>query len=152
MIESLPLLAADGRAELWAALHKTTPFHLAECERHCLVSLALSADDDVAAHLLLKKVRLARVVASRSLPASIARLNSRVDYRHGPTAARGVRLCHPSALAECADRASVAGLLGAGLIGMSSGQSVLWPTADGRLEPLDVIQVENEGGGGYDGR
>ena len=151
MLESLPLLAADGRAELWAALHKTTPFLLAECERHCLVSLALSADDDVAAHLLLKKVKLARMVASWALPRSIVRLNSRVDYRHGAGPARAVRLCHPSALAEPDEDASVAGLLGAGLIGLEEGQAVLWPGRDGRLRSLAIIHVRNDGGDEYAG-
>lgn len=141
MLESVAL-AAHGQAELWAALHKDASFRLAECERHCLIALALSADDDVAAHLLLKKVKLARIVARRALPSDVARLDSRVAYRHGGEAAGEVRLCHPSAV-EC-EGVDVAGLLGAGLIGLAAGQSVLWPSSDGRLATLEVLAVENE--------
>lgn len=141
MLESVAL-AAHGQAELWAALHKDTAFQLAECERHCLVALALSADDDVAAHLLLKKVKLARIVARGALPPDVARLDSRVAYRHGGVAAGQVRLCYPSAIEG--EGVDVAGLLGAGLIGLEAGQSVLWPGADGRLAALEVLAVENE--------
>ena len=141
MLES-GAVAAHGQAELWAALHKETVFHFAECERHCLIALALSADDDVAAHLLLKKVKLARIVARPALPRDVVRLDSRVAYRHGRGASGEARLCHPSAIE--ADGVDVAGLLGAGLIGLAAGQSVLWPGADGRLATLEVLAVENE--------
>jgi regulator of nucleoside diphosphate kinase len=141
MLESVAV-AAHGQAELWAALHKETEFHFAECERHCLIALALSADDDVAAHLLLKKMKLARIVARPALPRGVVRLDSRVAYRHGRAAAGQVRLCHPSAI-ECGG-VDVAGLLGAGLIGLEAGQSVLWPGADGRLATLEVLAVEND--------
>ncbi|HEU4967989.1 hypothetical protein [Sphingomonas sp.] len=146
MLESLSL-AAHGQAELWAALHKEAPFRLAECERHCLIALALSADDDVAAHLLLKKVKLARISDRSELPRDVVRLSSRVTYRHGGEAAAQVRLCHPSSI-DC-EGVDVASLLGAGLVGLESGQSVLWPGADGRLATLEVLAVEN---GDSDGR
>jgi regulator of nucleoside diphosphate kinase len=146
MLESVAL-AAHGQAELWAALHKETPFHLAQCERHCLIALALSADDDVAAHLLLKKVKLARVVARSTLPPAVVRLDSQVAYRHGGGAAGRVRLCHPSAIG--CEGLDVASLLGAGLIGLTAGQAVLWPGRDGRLATLEVLAVEN---GEPDGR
>ncbi|GAO38412.1 hypothetical protein SCH01S_15_00370 [Sphingomonas changbaiensis NBRC 104936] len=138
MLESVAL-AAHGQAELWAALHKDAAFHLAACERHCLIALALSADDDVAAHLLLKKVKLARIVARRALPPDVARLDSRVAYRLGGQQAGEVRLCRPPAV-ECGG-VDVAGLLGAGLIGLAAGQSVLWPGSDGRLATLEVLSV-----------
>ena len=138
MLESVAL-AAHGQAELWAALHKDTVFHLAECERHCLIAVALSADDEVAAHLLLKKVKLARVVARPALPRDAVRLDSRVAYRHGGGAAGRVRLCHPSGAGR--GDVHVATLLGAGLIGLRAGQSVLWPGLVGRLASLEVLSV-----------
>jgi regulator of nucleoside diphosphate kinase len=140
MLESV-VLAAHGQAELWAALHKEIPLHFAECERHCLIALALSTNDDVAAHLLLKKVKLARIVARRALPPDVVRLDSRVAYRHGRGVAGRVRLCHPSAIEG--EGVDVASLLGAGLVGLETGQSVLWPGADGRLARLEVLAVEN---------
>jgi regulator of nucleoside diphosphate kinase len=146
MLESVAL-AAEGQAELWAALHRDTPFRLAECERHCLVALAVSAEDDVAAHLLLRKVKLARVVARPALSPDVARLESRVAYRHGGGTPATVRLCHPSAIG--CEGLDVASLLGAGLIGLESGQAVLWPGDDGRLATLEVLAVEN---GDSDGR
>jgi transcription elongation GreA/GreB family factor len=38
----------------------------------------------------------------------------------------------------------VAGRLGAGLIGLEAGQSVLWPGPAGRLSPLEVLAVASE--------
>jgi regulator of nucleoside diphosphate kinase len=137
MLESV-VLAAHGQAELWAALHKDAPFHLAECERHCLIALALSAEDDVAAHLLLKKVKLARVMARSALPSAVVRLGSLVAYQHGGAAGEA-RLCHPSAIG--CEGLDVASLLGAGLIGLEAGQAVFWPGEDGRLATLEVLAV-----------
>jgi regulator of nucleoside diphosphate kinase len=140
MLDSVAL-TVEGQAELWAALHRDTLFRLAECERHCLVALALAADDDIAAHLLLRKMKMARVVAGPALSPDVARLESRVAYRQDGGAPATVRLCHPSAIG--CEGLDVASLLGAGLIGLESGQTVLWPGEDGRLATLEVLAVEN---------
>ena len=39
-------------------------------------------------------------------------------------------------------RISILSLVGAGLIGLSQGQSIDWPTQDGRLRRLTVLRVE----------
>ena len=144
MLGNLPPIVAQGQAELWAVLHKATPFRLAECERHCLIMLALAAEDEVSAHFLLKKVKLARVFSAASLPVTVARMNSRVDYRQDGGPARRVLLRHPPALTTHDGGASVAGRLGAGLIGLEVGQSALWPDPAGRLSPLEILAVESE--------
>ena len=143
-------ITGHGQVELWAALHSDTPFRLTECERHCLIVVALAADWALAAHLLLSKVRLGAVLDASGLPLGVARLDSLVAYRHGTGGEGEARLCHPSATVETGGNpASVAGLLGVGLIGLEAGQTVLWPGADGRLKPLEILSVDN---GERDGR
>jgi regulator of nucleoside diphosphate kinase len=41
-----------------------------------------------------------------------------------------------------ARRISILSLVGAGLIGLSQGQTIDWPTQDGRLRRLAVLRVE----------
>ena len=143
MLEMVQPVVAEGMAELWAALHKATPLMLAESELHYLKALALSHDDEEMSHLLLKKLRLARVACAATLPASVVRLNSYVDYRHGGGEPCFAQLRHPSAPDMPAYGLSIASRLGVGLLGLEAGQSVLWPDGEERLTALEVLRVEN---------
>ena len=51
-------------ADEWASLHRTALFTVHECELHYLSTTALSAADDLVAHLLLKKLKLAKKVSN----------------------------------------------------------------------------------------
>lgn len=133
--------SAEGLSGTWAVLHNDAKFLIRESELHCLRSIALGASDDLVSHLLLKKLRLARIVRDSISPLSLVSMNSRVDFSLGGQPVRSCRLVHPSALGP-KDAVGIDSLEGAGLIGLEAGQTILWPDHEGGdLRPLNVIAV-----------
>jgi regulator of nucleoside diphosphate kinase len=68
-------------------------------------------------------------------------MNSFVEYSVDGGPKRFCQLVHPSPLTPSYGL-SVATLEGAGLIGMRSGQTMLWPNLQGSLRDLQVLKVE----------
>ena len=130
---------AGSLADEWASLHRLARFAVHDCELHYLSSTALSAADDLVAHLLLKKLKLAAKLDHDSA-APVVRMNSVVEYRQGDPAIRWGRLVHPSARVQ--HGISICSLLGAGLVGLSEGQSILWPEEAGVFRPLTIVRID----------
>ena len=138
----LKLSFAESVGEIWSALHRHLEIAISRDEVHYLRSLALALDDDLVSHLLLKKLRLARILAPADLPPDIVRMNSYFELAHDG-GERGFRqLVHPAPHSP-AYGLSVGSLLGAGALGLRAGQSILWPGEDGELRDLHVAHVEN---------
>ena len=125
-------------ARRWAALNQTSPITLDDGEIHYLTAMALAADDDLVAHMLLTKLRIAARVADGGSRA--ARLNSLVEYEDGGVV-QLARLMHPTAAREAVHGVSVTSLIGAGLIGLGEGQSITWPDERGTCRQLNVLRV-----------
>ena len=131
---------ADLLTRRWANLHRSCPFAVHDCEVHYLTAMALGASDDLAAQLLLRKLRMSRrldVDADRR----VVRMNSLVEFVDGCGFTRLARLTHPWALGTPHRDVSVTSLLGAGLFGLAEGQVILWPDRTGELHPLKVISI-----------
>ena len=78
----------------------------------------------------------------RVLIAGAGALGSLVTFTDGGTGvARSVRLVLPAEADISQGRVSILSLVGAGLIGLRAGQSIEWPTQDGRLRRLTVTEV-----------
>jgi regulator of nucleoside diphosphate kinase len=131
---------AGSLADEWASLHRQAPFAVHDCELHYLSTTALSAADDLVAHLLLKKLKLAKKLDKDSA-GPIVRMNSVVEYRIGRDASCSGRLVHPSAPIPKSHGISICSLLGAGLVGLGEGQTILWPDEAGRFCPLSIIRI-----------
>lgn len=144
MLAALQSSTAESLTELWAALHKTVRITVHDSEVHYLTAMALAADDDLVAHMLLKKLRIAERAMGDDADRGIVRMNSYVEFSHGGEGKRFCQLVHPSAPDMPSYGLGVTSLTGAGLIGLSAGQSILWPGgADGELSDLNVVHVEN---------
>lgn len=141
MLAALQPSMTESLTLLWATLHKAAPIAVHDCEVHYLTAMALAADDDRVAHLLLKKLKLARRATDED--GGIVRMNSYVAFRHGGGEERFCQIVHPSAPDMPAYGLAITSLAGAGLIGLSAGQSILWPGEDDCLGELTVVQVEN---------
>ena len=72
----LKLSFAESVGGTWSTLHRHLEIAISRDEVHYLRSLALALDDDLVSHLLLKKLRLARILAASDLPPHIVRMNS----------------------------------------------------------------------------
>jgi regulator of nucleoside diphosphate kinase len=136
----------DGLAEslsaVWSALHRGTELMIQEKEVHLLKLLALAADDEFVSHLLLRKLRIARIASEAAVPNSLVSMNSFCEFSLGGGRVRFCQLVRPSPYAPNYGL-SILSLSGAGLLGLRAGQTILWPNEAGELRDLHVARVEN---------
>ena len=95
------------------------------------------------ARLLMEEADRAEVVPVDERPADIVAVGSRVAFRDTATGdSRQVRIVAPGEADIAQGRISVLSLVGAGLLGLAQGQSIDWPTQDGRVRRLTVERVD----------
>lgn len=127
-----------------AAAHRP-PVVLSEADHEKLVALTgvMTRRNPLLSRLLLEETDRAEVVPAAELPAGTVALNSTVEFHDTATGeTRRVRIVLPGEADIAAARVSILSLVGAGLIGLSEGQGIEWPTQDGRLRRLTVRRVE----------
>lgn len=123
---------------IWTALHKDLEVVMDAAEARYLNGVLLGLDDELVAHLLAAKLAMSRPPGADRGQA-VAHRGSLVAY-----AVRGrelqTRLVHGSSAGV--GRLGVATRFGTALLGLRAGQSVLWPTALGRLVEVRILAVE----------
>lgn len=135
------LMMAESLAELCFAANGGIEARISENELHYLRTIAVAHDDDVISCLLLKKLARAKVCSPSLLAPDTVVMNSFVEFTMSDGDASFGQLVWPSR--DLPYGISVTSPLGAGLIGLRSGQTVLWPAEGGGLHPLQVMRVEN---------
>jgi regulator of nucleoside diphosphate kinase len=118
---------------------------LAESEADRLTTLAqqvLSSEAATGAALLLEEIERACVVPDQELPPHVVRMHAVVEFvDEGRDQRRTVVLVYPREADIAAGKVSITSPVGAGLIGLSVGQQILWPDRDGRERPLRILKV-----------
>ncbi len=102
----------------------------------------MEASSPQAAGLLLDEIERADIRPDAKVPANVVRMGSTVEFldeAHGVT--RTVQLVLPAEADIAAGRVSVLTPVGAGLIGLAEGQSILWPDREGVKRPLRILRV-----------
>jgi regulator of nucleoside diphosphate kinase len=120
---------------------------LSEADHGRLTGLAVAALERFpeAAQRLLAEAERAEIVADGALPEDAIAMYSHVEFHdesHGTI--HRVQLVYPGEADIAAGRISVLTLIGAALIGLSAGQSIAWPTREGRERRLTVLRVSRE--------
>lgn len=120
------------------------PLHVIDSEYDSIADLALRiepAQPDLSRRLMAELER-AQVHAACDLPSGIVSLYSHVDFvDEGSGARRSVQLVLPADADIAAKRISILTPIGAGLIGLSQGGSILWPDRDGHERTLRIVSV-----------
>ncbi|HVJ00334.1 MAG TPA: nucleoside diphosphate kinase regulator [Sphingomonas sp.] len=120
------------------------PLHLIDDEADALSSLALRVEHsqpDVAA-LLFAEIDRAEIHTADTLPANTIAMNARVTFvDEGSGSRREVQLVYPQDADIANGRVSILTPVGAGLIGLSEGQSITWPDRDGNPRRLRIEKV-----------
>lgn len=97
------------------------------------------------AEFLLEELSRAFIVPDGDCAANVVRIGSRVTYREESTSRiRRVTVSYPRDADINENRISVLTPIGAALIGMSTAQSIEWPTPDGRQDAITVLDVAND--------
>jgi regulator of nucleoside diphosphate kinase len=123
------------------------PIHLSEADYDVIAGLALRMEqrDPDLAEQILDEVNRARIHAPGSLPEDVVAIGSEVEFLDDSNGEkRRLRLVLPAEADIEAGRISVMTPVGAGLIGMSTGREIDWPTPDGRPRTLRILEVKQE--------
>jgi len=120
---------------------------IASGEHARLMNLADRALDGGAAiaEFLIEELSRAFIVPDGACAANVVRIGSRVTYREESTSrVRSVTLTFPHEANIAHNRISILTPIGAALIGLSIAQTIEWPTPDGRMEAITVLDVSND--------
>jgi len=135
-------IPAEGLSTMWFNIHSDQRFGIRANESQYFRMLAVSLDDDLSSLLLLKKLKLADEYPFSQLPRDTVALNSFVEFRIEREPDRVGQLLHPSP--RRSDFAIDAdSRLGLGLLGLRSGQTILWPDKHHTMREIEVLRVGN---------
>lgn len=119
--------------------------HMIDSEAETLADLAVAAEErlpEVSA-LLLEEIERATLHKARRIPPDVVTMRSHVIFvDEASGTSRTVQLVYPGEADIDAGRVSILTLVGAGLIGLREGQSILWPGRDGHRRMLTITGVE----------
>lgn len=118
--------------------------HLIEAEADTLADLAVSIEDRLPqlSEMLLREIGRASLNSAQAIPRDVVTMHALVDFIDEASGARrAVELVYPAQADIAAGRISILTPIGAGLIGLREGQSILWPDRDGHERPLKVVKV-----------
>jgi regulator of nucleoside diphosphate kinase len=114
-----------------------------DADRLAALAAKMEHSNPALADLLLGEIERADVRDDHKVPATTVGMQSIVEFldeAHGTS--RSVQLVYPSEADIAANRISVLTPVGAGLIGLSPGQSIAWPDRGGRERMLRILKVE----------
>ncbi|HET7717104.1 MAG TPA: nucleoside diphosphate kinase regulator [Bauldia sp.] len=110
-----------------------------------LATAALNRVPEVAQELLGELAR-ATVVTAEKLPPAVVRMGSTVEFLSDGGAKARVTLVYPGEADIAEGRVSILTPVGAALIGLSEGQTIVSSRRDGRELHLTVLSVARAGG------
>lgn len=139
-----------------AAYNRTAmpPIHISETDYALIAGQAmrLEATAPRVAEMLFDEIYRAEVHSRDELPNNVVTLGSLVTYVDESTKVRRrVQIVLPAEADIERNSLSIASQVGAGLIGLSPGQSIDWPCPDGRPRTLRIVDVEQNPKLGADG-
>lgn len=131
---------AETMSSMWFNFHSDERFGINSDELHYWRMLALGLDDDLASLLLLKKLKLADFYGK--VPNDVVALNSFLEFQVDGDGGNFCQLVRPSnRQPSFAIRSDTR--LGLGLLGLRSGQAILWPDERDSMRTVEILRVEN---------
>lgn len=114
-----------------------------DADRLTALASKMELSNPTLAGLLLGELERATIRSDDKVPATTVAMNSVVEFiDEGHGATRSVQLVYPNDADIAENRISVLTPVGAGLIGLSTGQTITWPDRDGRTRQLRILSVE----------
>jgi regulator of nucleoside diphosphate kinase len=120
------------------------PIHMIDTEAEALSDLALAAQDRVpqVSELLLDETARATTHAAERIPTNVVTMHATVRFIDEASGKEhSFQLVYPGEADISAGRISILTPVGAGLIGLREGQSILWPDRDGHERELKIVAV-----------
>ncbi|GGE00551.1 nucleoside diphosphate kinase regulator [Tsuneonella deserti] len=120
------------------------PILIAEGEADALADLAVAVADrhPIVSSLLLEELDRAEVRPSYDIPCDVVTMGSTVEFLVEETGERRtVELVYPRDADIEQGRVSILTPVGAGLLGLRTGQSISWPDRGGHERVLTIVKV-----------
>jgi len=115
-----------------------------DTEADALANLALGAEAQMpkVSQQLLDEIARANIQRADRIAADVVTMHSTVEFIDEASGTdRTIELVYPRDADISAGRVSILTPVGAGLIGLRTGQSILWPDRDGRERKLTIVKV-----------
>lgn len=119
--------------------------HMIDVEADRLTELALHKQHELNRiyELLLGEIDRASICSRDKIAANVVTMGSEVTFTDEKTGTqRTVELVYPAFADIAAGRVSILTPVGAGLIGLRTGQSIMWPDRGGQEHRLTIIAVK----------
>lgn len=115
-----------------------------EADYRRLTDLAMAVQNRMpeVADELLSEMDRAEIAAADRVPGNVVRMGSTVRFRADDGQERSVTLVFPGEADIEQGKISILTPVGAALIGLSEGQSIMWAKRDGERHRLTVLSVE----------
>ena len=120
------------------------PIHMIDAEADALTDLAIGAEERApqVSELLLREIARATIHSADRLPPNIVTMHSQVRFVDEASGKEhSYQLTYPGEADISAGRISILTPVGAGLIGLREGQSILWPDREGHQRELRILSV-----------
>lgn len=120
------------------------PIQIRETDAERISNLVLDGKELMpgVADLLLAEISRAKLIKDAQLPPDVVAMQSTVNFADDASGVeRTLQLVYPHDADIEAGRISIMSLVGAGLLGLRSGQSISWPRLGGEERPLRIIKV-----------
>lgn len=124
---------------------KRPPIHMIDSEAECLSNLALAVEERLpdVSELLLGEISRAVLHKRERMPADTVTMHSHISFADEASDREyRCQLVFPKDADIAENKISILTPVGAGLIGLKPGQSILWPDREGRKRALTVLTVE----------
>ena len=121
--------------------------HMIDSEADAITDLAIAAERRIpqVSKLLLEETARAHIHSAARIPQDVVTMNATVDFTDETgEKAHSYRLVYPREADISSGRISILTPVGAGLIGLREGQSILCPDRDGRERELKIVRVMHE--------
>ena len=123
------------------------PIHISEADYDVIADLALQMEHraPTLAKQFLDEINRAKIHPAGKVPTDAVTIGSEVEFLDDSTGEkRRLKLVLPVDADFEAGRLSVMTPVGAGLIGMTVGREISWPTPDGRPRVLRILEVKQQ--------
>jgi regulator of nucleoside diphosphate kinase len=120
------------------------PIHMIDTEADALSTLAMATEDRLpqVSELLLNEIGRARLHSADRIPGNVVTMRATVRFVDEATSRESTyQLVYPGEADISAGRISILTPVGAGLIGLHEGQSILWPDREGHERALRIVEV-----------
>lgn len=120
-----------------------------DAERLSNLAEQMERSSPMAADLLLDEIERAEIRDDHAVPDDVVGMRSVVEFTDEANGKpRVVQLVYPPEADIAAGRVSVLTPVGAGLIGLSAGQTIMWPDREGHQRPIQILKVTRKSDAG----